>query len=83
MEDLSERCITFGMLKSGTIEQFWKVIQIVAHFQAIAACMDKQEWKVKFVDDFHTDNLDTSFFEPMISSLIEYDPCKSRYLFKM
>lgn len=77
MEDLSEQCSTLGMFKSGTIEQFWNVARMIAHFQAVVAYMHEQEWKSAFVDDFHMDSFHTSIFEPIIHSLVEYDPCKS------
>jgi hypothetical protein len=75
MDDLSERCITFGMIRSATAAQFWNVAKKVAHFQAIAACKGKN-YATKFNDNFHFDNFHSEFLDPTIGKLAELYPSK-------
>src|SRR4051812_15254846 len=69
MDDLSARCVTSGMFRSCTTQQIWNVAKKAAHFQAVAACNNKDF--SRFKDDFHAKNFHTDVFNPTIGLLVE------------
>lgn len=74
MDDLSEKCITTGVFKTGTIQQFWNVARKIAHFQAIAACHNKD--LSNFYNDFFVNTYHTKILGPLIGQTVEYDSSK-------
>jgi hypothetical protein len=75
MDDLSERCTTFGIFKSCTKQQFWNAARMIARFQAITACKNKD--LSKFFNDFHVNFYHAKILGPLIEQLVEYDESKS------
>lgn len=77
MEDLSQRCTTFGLFRSGTVEQLWSVARKIAHYQALVACrLKKEDWMGSFRDDSHTDKFHSAFYAMGIEGLLELEPSK-------
>ncbi|KAI6171005.1 hypothetical protein M3Y97_01095000 [Aphelenchoides bicaudatus] len=71
LDDLSGRCVTFGIFKTCTIGQFWNVARKVAHFQAIAASHQKDSFPC--FNDFLVKAFHEKVYEPLIGQLVEYD----------
>lgn len=74
MDDLSDRCITFGLFRCCTVQQFWNVAKKAAHFQAIAACKGKDFFK--FQSDFHINEFHEDVFEPKVRTLLKHFPSR-------
>lgn len=72
MDDLSHCCITIGMFKSSTVNQFYNVAKKIAHFQAVSLANGKD--LSTFNDHFHAENYHTDIFDPLVAKLPEYDP---------
>jgi hypothetical protein len=77
MDDLSERCITFGIFRSCTSQQFWNAARKIAHMQAITACHKKD--LSGFFNDFQVNIYHTKMLGPLICQLVEYDSSKLEF----
>lgn len=74
MDDLSKECATFGVFRTGTVPQFWNAARKIAHFQAVAACNDKDLSALQ--NDFFVTVYHDKVIDPLIWKLVDYDESK-------